>query len=388
MTVLLILIYVSFISLGLPDSLLGAAWPSISGSLGISLSLAGTLSMMTSVGTILSSLCNAFLIRRLGTGRVTLFSVGLTAAALLGFSFSTSFGWLCFWTIPLGLGGGSVDVALNNFVANHYRAMHMSWLHCFWGVGATLGPWTISLCLHQTGRWQDGYRMVSLFQFILTAVLIFSLPLWRRFERAAPAGSVAERPSQEYALWQQQGFFASLLSFLFYGALEVSAGLWGASYFTQVKGLSPEIAAGWGSFFYFGIMAGRFLSGFISLKLSSSNLIRLGLGGILLGVLLLLFGSQAITAGIALFLIGFGCAPIYPSLMHRTPQIFGAQASQTMIGFQTACGYLCSTFIPLGFGALAGYLGLEILPFALLLFLLLLVLGTERLTRAAQRRNS
>ena len=387
MTVLLILIYISFISLGLPDSLLGAAWPSISSSLSIPLSLAGTLSMMVSVGTILSSLCNAFLIRRLGTGRVTLFSVGLTAVALMGFSFSTSFGWLCFWTIPLGLGGGSVDVALNNFVANHYRAMHMSWLHCFWGVGATLGPWTISLFLHQTGRWQNGYRAVSLFQFLLTAVLITSLPLWKRYEKA-PTVTEAAHSSQKVALWHQRGFVPSLLSFLFYGAVEVSAGLWGASYFVQVKGLSPEIAAGWGSFFYCGIMAGRFLSGFISMRFSSASLIRMGLGGILLGVLLLLFGSEAAAAGAALFLIGFGCAPIYPSLMHRTPQIFGHEASQMMIGFQTACGYLCSTFIPLGFGALAGWLGLGILPFALLAFLSLLILVTERLSRTVQRQNT
>lgn len=388
MTVLLILIYVSFISLGLPDSLLGAAWPSISTSLAIPVSLAGTLSMMVSIGTILSSLCNAFLIRRLGTGRVTLFSVGLTAVALLGFSFSNSFAWLCFWTIPLGLGGGSVDVALNNFVANHYRAMHMSWLHCFWGVGATLGPWTISLFLHQTGHWQDGYRAVSLFQFLLTAILLASLPLWRRYEKAPAAGTMAPEPAQKIALWHRRGFFPSLLSFLFYGAVEVSAGLWGASYFVQVKGLSPELAAGWGSFFYCGIMAGRFLSGFVSMRLSSTGLIRLGLGGILLGILLLIFGSEAALAGAALFLIGFGCAPVYPSLMHRTPQIFGSEASQMMIGFQTACGYLCSTFIPLGFGALAGCFGLGILPFALLSFLILLVMVTERLNRTVRRQNA
>ncbi len=389
MVALLVLIYVSFISLGLPDSLLGAAWPSISASLALPVSGAGVLSMLTATGTILSSLCNAALIRRLGTGRVTLISVGLTAAALMGISFSTSFWMLCLWAIPLGLGGGSVDVALNNFVANHYRAMHMSWLHCFWGVGATLGPWMISLCLQLDGRWQSGYRLVSLLQFALTGVLLFSLPLWKRLERRP--GTVADTGaagSSAVPLWRRAGFFASLACFLCYGALEVSAGLWGASYFVEVKGLSPEVAAGWGSFFYCGIMVGRLLSGFLSVRAGAASLIRIGLGGVLLGVLLLLCGSAPAAAGAALWLIGLGCAPIYPSLMHRTPQIFGADASQAMIGFQTACGYLCSTFVPVSFGLLTRSMGLAVLPAALLVFFLLLTAATERVSAVARRQQA
>lgn len=389
MVTLLVLIYVSFISLGLPDSLLGAAWPSIAASLALPVSMAGTLSMLTAAGTILSSLCNAALIRRLGTGRVTLISVGLTAAALMGISFSTSFFWLCVWAIPLGLGGGSVDVALNNFVANHYRAMHMSWLHCFWGVGATLGPWLISLCLRLDGRWQSGYRLVSLLQFALTGVLLFSLPLWKKLERRpGTVEGISTAAEDPLPLWRRPGFFASLACFLCYGALEVSSGLWGASYFVEVKGLSPEIAAGWGSFFYCGIMVGRLLSGFLSIRIGAGNLIRMGLAGILLGVALLLAGTAPATAGAALLLIGLGCAPIYPSLMHRTPKIFGAAASQTMIGFQTACGYLCSTFIPVVFGLIAQSVGLGIFPLALLLFFLLLTAATERVTYIARRQQS
>ena len=266
-SLLLALIYVSFISLGLPDSLLGSAWPQMQESLGVSLSLGGVISFLITANTILSSLMSHRVIQRFGTGGVTMCSVAMTALALLGFSLSNSFFALCLWAIPYGLGAGSVDAALNNFVALHCKAKHMSWLHCFWGIGATGGPYIMGLCLSRGMGWQAGYRTISFLQMALTLILLLSLPLWKKQELPLSGGETVRPQTPQWGkLLKRPGVKAALTAFFFYSALELTTGLWGSSYMVAIRGISPETAAKWISLFYLGITAGRLLNGFLKMR--------------------------------------------------------------------------------------------------------------------------
>ncbi len=381
MTLLLLIIYISFISLGLPDSLLGSAWPVMYGELQVPVSFAGVISMIIAGGTIISSFFSEKIIRRLGTGLVTAISVLMTAAALLGFSMSHSAWLLCLLAVPYGLGAGSVDAALNNFVALHYKAHHMSWLHCFWGIGATAGPFIMSLCLNRGNSWHSGYLSIALIQIVLTVFLFLSLPLWKKQRTGTdPSEHEIQNTSLSFSqVLKLPGARPALLCFFGYCALEASAGLWGSSYFVLARGIPAEKAAQWTSLFYFGITFGRFISGFLSMKVSDKNMVRLGqaiaLGGIL--VLCLPFGSPAICGGY--FLIGLGCAPIYPSLLHATPANFGRKNSQAIMGIQMACAYVGSTFMPPLFGLIAQYVNVRLFPVFLLLFVLLMILTAEKL---------
>lgn len=380
---LLVIIYLAFISLGLPDALLGSAWPSMYSEFGVPISYAGIISMIIAAGTIVSSLQSDRLTRRLGTGKVTAISVAVTAAALFGFSVSQSFGMLCLWAIPYGLGAGSVDASLNNYVALHYESKHMSWLHCMWGVGATLGPYVMGYALTRGMTWNSGYRIISILQVVLTAILIFSLPLWKgRPQMTAEDGQeVSPKALSLPEIMKIPGAKEVMLCFFCYCALEQTAGLWASSYLTLYKGVPAETAAGYASMFYIGITIGRALSGFITMKLNDVQMIRLGQGIIGLGVLVLLLplGESVSLAG--LILIGLGCAPIYPCIIHSTPTHFGADKSQALIGVQMACAYVGTCLMPPIFGLIANHISVALLPVFLLVILVLMVVMHEGLTR-------
>jgi len=378
-SLLLALIYVSFISLGLPDSLLGSAWPQMQESLGVSLSLGGVISFLITASTILSSLMSHRGIQRFGTGGVTMCSVAMTALALLGFSLSNSFFALCLWAIPYGLGAGSVDAALNNFVALHCKAKHMSWLHCFWGIGATGGPYIMGLCLSRGMGWQAGYRTISFLQMALTLILLLSLPLWKKQEQPLSGGETVRPQTPQWGkLLKRPGVKAALTAFFFYSALELTTGLWGSSYMVAVRGISPETAAKWISLFYLGITAGRFFSGFLTLRFSDDTMVRLGEGTAIVGIILLLLPLHNLFLCVGLILTGLGCAPIYPSLLHATPQRFGKSLSQSLMGTQMAISYLGSTTMPPVSGFLSEKISMGLYPVLLLVFALCMTILTEK----------
>ncbi|WP_286030488.1 MFS transporter [Anaerotignum lactatifermentans] len=378
-SLLLALIYVSFISLGLPDSLLGSAWPQMQESLGVSLSLGGVISFLITASTILSSLVSHQVIQRFGTGAVTMCSVALTALALFGFSLSNSFFALCLWAIPYGLGAGSVDAALNNFVALHCKAKHMSWLHCFWGIGATGGPYIMGLCLSRGMGWQAGYRTISFLQMALTLILLLSLPLWKKQELPLSGGETVRPQTPQWGkLLKRPGVKAALTAFFFYSALELTTGLWGSSYMVAVRGISPETAAKWISLFYLGITAGRFFSGFLTLRFSDDAMVRLGEGTAIVGILLMLLPLHNLFLCLGLILTGLGCAPIYPSLLHATPQRFGKSLSQSLMGTQMAISYLGSTTMPPVSGFLSEKISMGLYPVLLLVFALCMTILTEK----------
>lgn len=378
-SLLLALIYVSFISLGLPDSLLGSAWPQMQESLGVSLSLGGVISFLITASTILSSLMSHQVIQRFGTGAVTMCSVAMTALALFGFSLSNSFFALCLWAIPYGLGAGSVDAALNNFVALHCKAKHMSWLHCFWGIGATGGPYIMGLCLSRGMGWQAGYRTISFLQMALTLILLLSLPLWKKQELPLSGGETVRPQTPQWGkLLKRPGVKAALTAFFFYSALELTTGLWGSSYMVAVRGISAETAAKWISLFYLGITAGRFFSGFLTLRFSDDAMVRLGEGTAIVGILLMLLPLHNLFLCLGLILTGLGCAPIYPSLLHATPQRFGKSPSQSLMGTQMAISYLGSTTMPPVSGFLSEKISMGLYPVLLLVFALMLTILTEK----------
>lgn len=390
LTILLIIIYMAFISLGLPDSLLGSAWPSMYPNMGVPISYAGIVAMIISGGTIVSSLLSDRVIRRFGTGLVTSVSVLMTALALLGFSVSNDFYELCLFGIPLGLGAGSIDAALNNFVALHYKAKHMSWLHCFWGVGAMTGPIIMSYFLERGVIFQMGYRTVAIIQIILTILLIITLPLWKKVsstnseERHVEECNEKEQRQKVISkkeLLKLPGAKQALLAFFCYCAIEGTTGLWGSSFVTIVHGIPAETAAKWASLFYVGITFGRFLSGFITLKMNNRQMIYLGEALVAVGIIMIMLPLGQVTLIIGFVMTGIGCAPIFPSMLHETPVNFGAEYSQSIMGVQMACAYMGGTFMPPLFGVLASYIGYSFMPFYAGSILLLMVIAIKTLNR-------
>ena len=381
---LLAIIYLSFISLGLPDGLLGAAWPTMYPELNVPVSCAGVVSMIIALGTIVSSLMSDRLTYALGTGKVTAFSVAMTAAALFGFSCCDSFWLLCLWAIPYGLGAGSVDASLNNYVALHYTSRHMSWLHCMWGLGATVGPYIMGFVLTGGGHWSAGYRYVGMLQVVLTAVLLLSLPLWK--SRHADTGSKDSdtKPLPLAQVVRIRGAREVMVTFFCYCALEQTSMLWASSYLVLYKGLSEETAAFFASLFFIGITAGRGFNGFLTMKFSDTQLIRLGQAIIGLGIaaLLLPFGNALSLIG--LILVGLGCAPIYPCIIHSTPAHFGPERSQALIGIQMASAYTGSCLAPPVFGLIANHISAGLMPVYLLAILLLMVFMHEQLIRKVE----
>ena len=385
-SLLLPVIYLAFISLGLPDSLLGSAWPSMVGELGANLSWAGIVSMIISAFTIVSSLCSERLNARFGTGGVTAGSVLLTAAALLGFSSCTRFWQLCLWAVPYGLGASSVDAALNAYVSLHYESRHMSWLHCMWGVGASIGPVIMGQAL-AGGSWQGGYRIISVLQFALTLILFFSLPLWKRTGKAKDGEDFTPEHRSIPQLLRLPGVPQVLLCFFCYCALEATAGMWAASYCTLVRGIDANTAANWTSTFYLGITIGRGICGFLTMKITDQNMIRLGQGVIALGVLLVLLpaGQTVLFAG--LVAIGLGCAPVYPCIIHETPANFGRSLSLAMTGIQMAFAYVGSCLMPPLFGLLAQYVSPALYPWYLGVLLVVMFVMAESLHRRTRDKR-
>lgn len=381
---LLAVIYIAFISLGLPDSLLGAAWPTIRTDFNVPLSYMGFISMIISGGTIISGLMSERLTKRFGTRGVTTVSVFLTAVALFGFSTATEFYQMCLWGIPYGLGAGAIDAALNNYVALHYNSRHMSWLHCFWGVGTIISPYIMSYALTHT-VWTDGYRMVSYLQFGIVIVLICALPLWKINKSAVEEESNTKVLGIKGAL-KIKGVPYLLMGFLSYCAAEATAMLWASSYLEGTRGVPKEEAAAFGSLFFIGITAGRFLSGFLSDRLGDNKMIRLGTGIALFGVLCIALPLK-ITAIIGFIIIGLGCAPVYPCIIHSTPKNFGAENSQGIIGIQMASAYVGSTFMPPVFGLIANHISLKLMPLYLAFFLVLLFVMISKTERACRSKR-
>lgn len=378
---LLIIIYLAFISLGLPDSLLGSAWPSMYGELGAAVSYAGIISMIIAGGTIISSLLSDRLIRKLGTGTVTVISVAMTAVALFGFSLSHSFLQLCLWSIPYGLGAGSVDAALNNFVALNYKSRHMSWLHCFWGVGATAGPYIMGMCLTRGLQWNTGYQTIGFVQTALVICLLLSLPLWRKKGASSEAGADSYQAISFKETLRLPGAKSILSAFFCYCALEATTGLWASSYLVLNRGIQAETAAKWAALFYFGITIGRFACGFITDRIGDKNMVRTGQCIALSGTVLLLLSLPDMVTLIGLVLIGVGCAPIYPSLLHETPYNFSAAYSQSIMGMQMACAYVGTTLMPPLFGLIAEHAGVRLYPCYLMVFVVLMVIFVERMNQ-------
>lgn len=383
---LLLMIYLSFISLGLPDSLLGSAWPTMYPQLGVPVSYAGIISMIIAAGTILSSLQSDRLTRRLGTGKVTAISVAVTAAALFGFSISGSFWQLCLWAIPYGLGAGSVDASLNNYVALHYQSRHMSWLHCMWGVGASLGPYIMGHVMTGGGTWAAGYRTIAGIQLVLTILLFLSLPLWKERPQVTTASgeAVEAKALSLKEILNIRGVKEVLLCFFCYCALEQTTGLWASSYLNLYKGIPAETAATFASMFFIGITLGRAISGFVTMRLRDTQMIRLGQGLIGCGIVILLLPMGANASLVGFVMIGLGCAPIYPCIIHSTPAHFGAEQSQAIIGVQMASAYVGTCLMPPIFGLIANHITVRLLPFYLLAILALMLAMHERLIRKVE----
>ena len=375
---LLAVIYLSFISLGLPDSLLGSAWPMIYPQFAVPVSFAGIISTIISLGTIISSLQSDRLTKALGAGKVTAISVAMTAAALFGFSVSGSFWMLCLWAIPYGLGAGSVDAALNNYVALHYASRHMSWLHCMWGVGASVGPYIMSYALTGGSGWQGGYRIISLLQIGLTLILLFSLPLWKNADTSGSQQAPALSLGQVLAI---PGAKQVMGAFFCYCAIEQTTSLWASSYLVLARGVDEVTAARWAALFFLGITAGRAASGFLTMLLSDSQMIRLG--ECILGAGIVILGLPVGSTGalVGLLLIGLGCAPIYPCIIHSTPAHFGADRSQALIGVQMASAYTGTCLMPPLFGLIANHIQVGLLPIFLLALLALMAFLYQQLTR-------
>lgn len=380
---LLVIIYLSFISLGLPDALLGSAWPAIYPQLNVPVSYAGIISMIISIGTIISSLQSDRLTRLLGTGKVTAISVGTTAVALFGFSLSDSFIALCLWAVPYGLGAGSVDAALNNYVALHYESRHMSWLHCMWGIGASAGPYIMGYVMTGGETWNTGYRYIAVIQVILTAIIFLSLPLWK--ERSPIIDELGEKVNAKALTLKEvvkiPGVKEILICFFCYCALEQTAGLWASSYLTLYKGVPAEISAKYACLFFVGITIGRAASGFITMKLNDVQMIRLGQTLIGCGIIILILPLSATISLTGFVIIGLGCAPIYPCIIHSTPEHFGADRSQAIIGIQMAFAYIGTCIMPPIFGFIANHISVALLPVYLFIILVLMIIMHEKLIK-------
>lgn len=380
-SLLLLIIYLSFVSLGLPDALLGAAWPVMSQEFSVPVSYAGSISLIVAIGTVVSSLQSDRLVNWLGAGKVTALSVAMTAAAIYGFSVSREFWQLCLWAIPYGLGAGSVDASLNNYVAVHYASRHMSWLHCMWGLGASIGPYIMGVALTGGMGWNLGYGIIAVIQSVLSLVIFLSLPLWKKQKTDPGCNGESRKPLTMKEILSIRGTKEVMLAFFCYCALEQTCILWGSSYFVLHIGVDEEAAAELASLFMLGLTSGRFLNGFLTYKINDTNLIRLGEGVIGLGILVLLLPFGRVCAMLGLVLMGLGCAPIYPCIIHSTPDHFGEEHSQALIGVQMASAYVGICCMPPLFGILANCIGVFLLPWYTAAILLVMVLMCETLNR-------
>ena len=402
-SILLLMIYLAFVSLGLPDALLGSAWPIMYQEFAVPVSYSGTVFMIICGGTILSSLNSEKLNRRFGTGKITAISVLLTAIALFGFSISHSFLMLCLFAIPYGLGAGSVDAALNHYVALHYSSRHMSWLHCMWGLGASVGPYIMGFVLQRGEPWNRGYLIVSIIQFTLAIILFCSLSLWKKnpeelTENSSTApgamegkatSDVAEAPKQRALSLKEvfaiPGAKESLASFYGYCALEQTVGLWAGSFMVLALGMEEKLAASYVALFYFGITFGRFLSGFFTMKWKDEQMVLGGSAIVFFGIFLLFTPWSKAMVLPALILIGLGCAPVYPSVIHSTPYNFGVEHSSALIGAQMASAYVGTLIMPPLFGVLGRSFSMKLFPYYSMFLLLLMIFAYRRMLQVTKK---
>lgn len=371
-TILLVFIYIFYIGLGVPDSLLGAAWPAIYSELSVPVSYASFISSIISCGTVFSSLFSTRVIAKLGTPRVTVLSTSLTAIALLGFSCSHNFLWLCICGIPLGIGAGSIDTALNNYVALHYTSMQINFLHCFYGVGVTVSPYLMSLALSDNMNWRGGYRTVFFIQLAIAALSVISLPIWKKVKQALPQ----EEPIRVLSLSQmlrRRKIWASCGVFLGISSLESTCLIWGSTYLSESVGMSADVAAALITFYFIGMTVGRLLSGLLTIKYSDWQIIFSGQAVIFVAIILLLMQTNAIITALGLFLIGLGNGPIFPNITHLTPGLYSKETSQSIIGIEMAFSNLSIMLTPILFGVVTTYTGVAIFPkFLLIMFLIMI----------------
>lgn len=387
-SLLLALIYLTFISLGLPDSLLGSAWPVMYIDLNTSLSSMGIITMIVASGTIISSLFSDKLIKRFKTGLVVSVSVLFTCLGLFGFSISTRFYMLCLFAIPYGLGAGAIDSTLNNYVALHYTSRHMSWLHCFWGVGTIISPYIMAFSLTNFSSWNLGYRIVAIIQTIIALILFATLPVWKKAHKS----NISKEDENLTLTFKEKlkikNIFYILIGFFAYCSFEATMMGWSSTYMVEVKGIVPETAASLASLFFIGITIGRFICGFISNKFGDKLMIRIGQIIIMIGFIALAIPFKNYIISLSCFLlIGFGCGPIYPSIIHSTPYNFSKDKSQAIIGLQMASAYIGSTFMPPLFGLIAQYIDCGLFPYYGLCFLLLDIIMLEILNYKLKNKN-
>ena len=384
-TLLIALIYLAFISLGLPDSLLGSGWPVIHAELGVPVSYMGIISMTISGGTIISSLVSDRVTKKFGTCAVTAASTALTALGLFGFWLSDSFWMLIVSSLPYGLGAGAIDAALNNYVALHYSSRHMSWLHCFWGVGTIASPFIMSYAIANM-TWHAGYMIVGCIQLAIAVLIIATRPVWK----ATARGKTQARRNGTglKSALMVKGVPFLLIAFFAYCAAEATAMYWASTYFAEVKAIGAERAAQFASLFYIGMTAGRFVSGFVTDRLGDRKMIAIGTCILTVGIIVLFLPIEGEAAALSAFIvIGLGCAPIYPSIIHSTPSNFGLENSGAIIGIQMASAYVGSTFIPPLFGLLGNHLGFGIMPAFLIVFFALMIVMAELTFRTAAKRS-
>lgn len=373
-TLLLIIIYLSFIGLGLPDSLLGTAWPEMYVNLNIPVSFEAIGNSIIVIGTIISSLNAAKLIQKLGTYRIVLFSTFLTACAIVGYGLIPNFYFFLLLGIPMGLGAGAVDTALNNYLAIHYKASQMNWLHCFWGIGAMTGPIVMSSFMHNKMGWRYGYFVIGAMQMVIVIILLLSSPVWKLHKET----SSSEEPvvMKFIDLIKVKGVKLAMLTFLCYCATEYTMVCWGSTYLVNSREVTSAVAAGWLSIYYLGITGGRMLCGFIALKVNNRTLIRTGLFTVLLGAIILMLPLPSFAAFIGFAFVGFGCSPVFPGMMSETPKRFGKRLSQSVIGLELTSAYTGVLIIPTLFGFLAARINISLLPFLLAALVIIMLIST------------
>ncbi len=387
MIVLLVIIYAAFISLGLPDSLLGSAWPAMRAGFDAPVAIAGYLSMTICLGTIVSSFLSSRILAKYKTGTVTAVSVAMTAAALFGFSLTPSVWFMFILAIPLGLGAGSVDASLNNFVALHFESRHMNWLHCFWGIGATIGPMIMAFNIDTGNGWRAGYLIVAIIQSALVVVLFSTLGLWKNGTAGRPAENSEIRFISNREALRLPNAKLAMIGFVFFSATETTTGLWASSYLTACHGFTAAAAATVTSCFYGGITAGRLIAGFISIKVKSSDLIRWGQLICVAGALFILLPLPAGFAVAGIIMIGLGTAPVFPAMLHETPNRFGKDISQALVGMEMGTAYIGSLIAPMLLGQLTSVTGMGLYPFYLLVCILIMLVSSELLQRRITKKH-
>ena len=381
-------IYLIFIGLGATDTQFGPAWPTIQMEMEVPLSYAGIVTMLVAGGTVTATLLTARLIKKFGAGKVTLCGVLMSAMALLGISFVSNFWMLCLLVIPLGFAGGTIDATLNNHVALHYSSRHMSWLHCFWGLGGVLGPIIMGQALTSGAGWNSSYRVVFFMQISFAILLMLSLPLWKRQSMDVPA-EISEAPTLKLSeIIRVPGVKYVLLGFFAYCAVESTTSLWASTYLVRHRGVLPETAASYASLIFIGITVGRFLSGIIANKVGDKNMVR---GGIILALIGIVAVWLPIPSNVlalnGLVVIGLGCAPIFPALIHATPFNFGKEKAPSIIGVQMASAYIGITFMPPLFGLIAEHINISLYPVFLFILAVIMLVMLEGLNKVVARNR-